>query len=62
MPRDWVRYVNRPQTEEEVKALRHSVIRGRPFGDDDWEQRTARALHLESTLRPRGRPKQDAEK
>lgn len=57
MPRDWVRLVNQPQTEAEAEAIRRSVTRGRPYGDGAWEERTAKALHLESTMRSRGRPK-----
>ena len=29
---DWLRWVNEPQTESELKALRQSISRGRPFG------------------------------
>ena len=32
-PTDWLQHVNQPQTEAEVAALRCSVNRGRPFGD-----------------------------
>jgi putative transposase len=57
LPRDWVRYVNRAQSEVEVKAVRHAIQRGTPFGSSQWQARTARRLDLEWTLRPRGRPK-----
>jgi putative transposase len=53
----WVARVNRPMSESELVALRHSVRRGTPFGADDWKRRTADALGLESSLRPQGRPK-----
>ena len=33
------------------------VQRGSPFGDSAWSDRTVRRLGLETTLRPRGRPK-----
>ncbi|WHZ29687.1 MAG: hypothetical protein OJF51_004489 [Nitrospira sp.] len=33
-PRNWVARVNRPETGEEVEALRLSVQGGRPFGDE----------------------------
>ncbi len=56
-PRNWVGFVNRPETGTELDALRTSVQRGRPFGDEPWQQRIAKRLDLESTLRPRGRPK-----
>jgi putative transposase len=54
---DWVHEVNRPQTEAELEALRRSVQRGQPYGEELWAERVARRLGLESTLRPRGRPR-----
>lgn len=57
LPRNWKDLVNRPQTEVELAALRHSLHRGTPFGSDHWAKLTAKRLGLESTLRPRGRPK-----
>ena len=54
---NWIEHVNTPQTEAEVAALRRSIQRGRPFGDDDWTGRTAAELDLETTLAPRGRPR-----
>ena len=56
-PRDWTTRVNRPHTALELEALRVSVQRGRPFGDEGWVRRMARRFGMESTLRPRGRPK-----
>lgn len=58
-PRDWTALVNRPPTEAEVEALRTSVTRGRPFGAEAWQKRTAKRLGLESTFRSRGRPKRN---
>jgi putative transposase len=58
-PSDWLRWVNQPQTEKELEAVRQSVRRGRPFGDPDWQARTAKRLHLEFTFRQRGRPKKN---
>ena len=55
-PEDWVEFVNEPQGKEELEALRRSVNRGCPFGDDDWQQQMVRELGLESTLRRQGRP------
>ena len=55
-PRQWMAYVNRPQSEKELNAIRHCVNRGQPFGSPDWVQKVASDLGLESTLRPRGRP------
>jgi putative transposase len=53
----WTDHVNQPQTEAEVDAIRVSIQRGRPFGSPAWQQRTAKRLGLESTFRPRGRPR-----
>lgn len=61
LPRNWTEYVNRPETEAELEALRTSVRRGRPFGALKWQSATARRLHLDYTLRPRGRPKNAAQ-
>ena len=56
----WSERVNEPQTELELLAIRRSVQRGAPYGDEAWTERTVRVLGLESTLRPRGRPKTSA--
>ncbi len=56
LPRNWLQHVRSPQTEAELAALRRSVVRGSPYGEDTWQERTAKRLGLQSTLRPRGRP------
>jgi len=53
----WLDWVNQPQTEAELIALRDSVARGTPYGSERWQKATATRLGLESTLRPRGRPR-----
>ena len=55
-PRKWLAYVNEPAGEEELKALRHSCVRGTPYGSEEWVQKTATKLGLESTMRRPGRP------
>ena len=54
---NWTARVNEPLTENELKAVRWSGKRGSPFGEKTWIESTARRLDLESTLRPRGRPR-----
>ena len=56
-PPHWLRQVNRAETASELEALRHCVRRGRPYGNPRWQTRIAQRLSLESTLRPRGRPR-----
>lgn len=58
-PTDWIKLVNRPETEEELAALRTCVTRSRPFGEQRWVEKIVRRLGLEATLRPRGRPPKD---
>jgi len=54
--RRWCTFVNKPQTESEVKAIRSAVKKGQPYGSENWTRKTAEELGLESTLRRRGRP------
>ena len=56
-PRAWLDLVNQPQTDAELEAVRTAVRRGSPLGSERWQQRVAVRLGLESTLRPRGRPR-----
>jgi putative transposase len=57
LPANWLQFVNKPQTEREIDALRRSVVRGTPFGSERWAQTVVKRLGLQSTIRPRGRPK-----
>ena len=61
-PRRWVADVNRPMSQPELEAIRRSVNRGTPWGSKTWQTRTANRLGLESSLRPRGRPRKQAKK
>ena len=56
-PKGWAERVNRPQTDAEVEAVRHSVARGQPFGSESWRLRTVKRLGLEYTVRRPGRPR-----
>lgn len=56
-PRNWVAVVNAAESGEELEALRKSVHRGAPYGHANWQRRMASRLGLESSLRPRGRPR-----
>ena len=56
-PRNWRNRVNLPLSPVEEEALGRSIRRNQPFGDLTWQSATAKRLGLESTFRPRGRPK-----
>ena len=55
--RDWAKWMNTAQSDRELESLRLSVNRGRPYGSEVWVKRTASGLGLETTLKPRGRPR-----
>ncbi len=56
-PEDYLALLNEPQSEEEEKAIRKSVVRNSPYGKSGWVREMVKKFNLESTLRPRGRPK-----
>jgi putative transposase len=56
-PDNWLTLVNEPQTERELQAIRHAVVRGSPYGSQLWRVNTAQRLGLQRTLRSRGRPR-----
>jgi putative transposase len=55
-----VERANTPLTAVELKAVRISVNRRSPFGGETWVQRISQQLNLQSTIRPRGRPKKES--
>ena len=57
LPGKWTEHVNKAPTENELAALRRSVVREVPYGDGAWQEQTAAVLGLESSLRPPGRPR-----
>ena len=56
-PGDYLSFLNEPQTHKEEEVIEKSIQRDRPFGGDNWINRIVKKLGLESTMRPRGRPK-----
>ena len=55
--RRWLADVNQPISDDEQQGLRKSINRGAPWGSPVWQKRIAAQLGIESTLRPRGRPR-----
>jgi putative transposase len=58
--RDWIKFVNQPQTAAEEEALKTSIHRSRPYGTPAWQERIATSLDLASCFRRPGRPKKPA--
>ena len=57
MPKNYLSFLNQPQSASEVEAIRQSVTRGKPFGSEVWTGHTIKKFKLETTVKPRGRPK-----
>lgn len=58
----WVDWVAKPFTVREQNKLRQCVQRGTPYGESDWVQSMTSQHGLESTVRPRGRPRKMSER
>lgn len=56
-PGNWTDRLNRPIDEKEFEHFETCLKRNRPFGDEKWLAQTVAKLHLESTIRPQGRPR-----
>lgn len=56
-PKDYLSFVNTPQSKEEEEKIRASVVRGKPFGEDMWVLKMIGKFGLEATVRATGRPK-----
>ena len=54
---NWTGRVNQALSDGERKSLARSIKRGVPFGSEGWVKETVKRCRLESTIRPRGRPK-----
>jgi len=53
-PPEWTTYVNEPQTDAELQAIRRAVACGEPFGDDEWCRAIKGSLALGSRRPPGG--------
>jgi putative transposase len=57
LPSNWVRVLHANFSPTELDGIGNSIQRGTPFGDAHWTATNAAKLMLQSTLRPRGRPR-----
>lgn len=57
LPEDWNKYISRNLSQKELENTRRSVVRQTPYGSPEWQQEMVKKIGIESTLRPRGRPK-----
>jgi len=59
LPADWPRLVNRAIDHDDIDTIQNCIKRGSPYGSKQWTTAKAKELNLQSTLRPRGRPKKN---
>jgi putative transposase len=57
LPGNWAAFLNDGFLGTQLEQIRTSVRRQSPYGSPDWRDCMAGRLGLESTLRPRGRPR-----
>jgi len=60
LPKDWDKFVDESIDNKELEEIRKSVNRQSPYGDISWQTQVSKELGLESTLRPRGRPRRES--
>ena len=59
--RRWSAYVHKTPDDAELAAIRRSSTTGLPLGERDWVEGLCERLHLDLTIRPRGRPRKAAQ-
>jgi len=57
LPANWVAWVNAPQTNEELAALRACVNHQRPYGSEAWTTSERQRWIPQRSVRARGRPR-----
>ena len=58
----WRKWLHTALTEKELARIRRAVTTGRPYGSEGWVEGMAAKLGLDLTPRPRGWPRQRANK
>lgn len=56
-PENYIEWLNESQAPDEEESIQKSIQQGGPFGEDLWVSKIVKKLGIESTIRPRGRPK-----
>ncbi len=56
-PKNYLAYLDNPQNDKEERVIQNSILRDSPYGNDGWKSKVVKKFKLESTVRPRGRPK-----
>lgn len=57
LPHGYLKWINSTEKEDDLLEIRNAVNRGVPYGGERWVDRMIAKHHLESTVRPQGRPR-----
>jgi putative transposase len=57
LPANYRHWVNTPESPKELEEIRTSVNKARPYGAEDWIQKTVKQFNLGATLHNPGRPR-----
>jgi len=57
LPTNWARHVALTIDRNDLAAIENCLKRGAPLGNELWIKQTVAKLELQSTLRPKGRPR-----
>jgi putative transposase len=57
LPKQYEEFVITAVTPGELKSIRQSISKGKPYGNKAWQDKMVDRFNLEMTLRGRGRPK-----
>lgn len=57
LPMNYLASVNELYNKEQLERIHFSVQKGASYGEEAWVAQMVEAYHLESTLRPSGRPR-----
>ncbi len=60
LPNNWHNFINDNEKKVDLDYIRNSIERQSPLGDENWQYMICKRYGLESTLRPKGRPKKDS--
>ena len=62
LPNNWQEFINTKEDKIDVITIRNSIERQAPLGEESWTAKVSKMYGLESTLKPRGRPKKEEKK
>lgn len=56
-PENYRAWINQSEPKEEIENIRYTIQRNRPYGSEQWVEKTVKKFGLQSTIRNPWRPK-----